>query len=134
MGGLVPDHSLKRWCRNRHVLPATPDVLDMDCAGPLQSAWEVREVHHLEVHPDRIKRATEKFTRVHTTLQAWSLEEFYKVVLLDSDIRVCRDIDDLVVMPTHAAVMWGHIDSRPGVRNSTSYYVKGTFTSKGGIN
>jgi len=67
-----------------------------------------------------VQKCKSKFERAFTKLRAWELEEFPKVVLLDTDLLVRRNVDELFDLPTPTAYMRGHQEHFPRSGNQRS--------------
>ena len=113
----------------------TSDILEVFAAELLRLYWDVRTIEHVEVNQALKSRCKNKFTRVFTKLRAWELNDFRKVVLLDTDILVRRNVDELFDLPTPTAPMRGHLAHEPGkLRPGKSLYDNTTRLQKFGIN
>ena len=57
--------------------------------------WELRRVEHLECQGLYNGSQKNRFAGTFTKLHAIALEEFYKVLLLDADVIIRRNVDHL---------------------------------------
>jgi glycogenin glucosyltransferase len=81
----------------------TPDVSQGSRQTLADLGWEVREVRPIEnPHPEQ-ELLFERFAYSFTKLQAWSLCDYDKLVVLDADTIVLQNIDDLFERPALAA-------------------------------
>ena len=139
MDAMVLGNTLKRT-NTKHdiVLLATPDLLRLSAATSLSLFWDVREVRHVDVDPQATQGSNPRFDKVFTKLRAVELSEYCKVVLLDSDLLVRRNIDELFGLPAPAAVQRGRRDYQPALsRQAKSYFYPDGLAHgklKGGIN
>jgi hypothetical protein len=84
------------------VLLATADVSPAARARLSAQGWSIREASSIaNPHPEA--QMLPRFADVYTKLRAWELEEFDRVVLLDADTLVLRNVDDLFERPGFAA-------------------------------
>jgi glycogenin glucosyltransferase len=83
------------------VAMVTHDVSSAARARLEGSGWSVREVE--SIGNPRADRLMPRFANVFTKLRAWSLVEFDKLVFLDADTVVLRNVDDLFDRPALAA-------------------------------
>jgi hypothetical protein len=85
------------------IVMATPDVTPEARARLVAQGWDVRDVESIRnPHPDD-HLLFARFGNVFTKLRAWSLVDLDKVVLLDADTIVLRNIDALFERPSFAA-------------------------------
>ena len=125
---IVLGESLRR-CKSKHdkILLATSDLMQHASASALRKFWEIREIEHLVVGDVHLS-CDPRFSNVLTKLQVLTLIEYQKIVLLDSDIVVRRNVDELFDIPAPAGMMRGPLDHKPDwVRDPKTY-------RKGGIN
>jgi glycogenin glucosyltransferase len=84
------------------VLLATADVTRVGRARLRAQGWSIRDVAPIpSPHPEA--HMLPRFADVFTKLRAWELEEFDRVVLLDADTLVLRNVDELFDRPAFAA-------------------------------
>ena len=93
------------------VLLATPDLLSYESARALSTFWDVRQQDHAEV-PLKM-RCAPRFRHVFTKLSVMKLTEYDKVLMLDADMLVIRNVDELFGFPAPAGFMRGTDDYRP---------------------
>lgn len=85
------------------VLMVTPDISRATRAKLAAQGWTIREVEAVE-NPNEVSRQLlPRFAASFTKLRAWDLLEYDKVVLLDADTIVLRNVDDLFDRPDFAA-------------------------------
>ena len=102
------------------VLLATPDLLGHPSARALSTFWDVRPQEHVDVTLET--RCAPRFQRVFTKLSVMKLTEYEKVVLLDADMLVVRNVDEIFGFQAPAGFMRGCRDYRPGeVRPPETY-------------
>jgi lipopolysaccharide biosynthesis glycosyltransferase len=65
--------------------------------------WEPREVEPIANPTPEAQRVFARFAAVYTKLRAWELTGFDRVVLLDSDTLVLKNVDELFDRPGFAA-------------------------------
>lgn len=88
--------------RAERVLLATADLSTAARASLAAQGWAVRTVEPIpSPHPEALMLP--RFADVFTKLRAWELEEFDRVVLLDADTLVLRNVDELFERPGFAA-------------------------------
>ena len=97
MDALVLGESLKRQgTRHPYVLLITEEV-PRPWRGVLEKVgWELREVPYLHGEHLCTKAAKKRFAGVFTKLHALNLCEFEKIVLLDLDLLVRKNVDHLL--------------------------------------
>ena len=101
------------------VLLATPDLLGHPSARALSTFWDVRPQEHVDVTLET--RCAPRFQRVFTKLSVMKLTEYEKVVLLDADMLVVRNVDEIFGFRAPAGFMRGWRDYRPEVRPPETY-------------
>ena len=101
------------------VLLATPDLLGHPSARALSTFWDVRPQEHVDVTLET--RCAPRFQRVFTKLSVMKLTEYEKVVLLDADMLVLRNVDEIFGFRAPAGFMRGWRDYRPEVRPPETY-------------
>ena len=133
---LVLGHSLQRHkCKADRVLLVTRDVLRGPASGMLHLFWQIKEVKHIQVSSYMLSRCSDRFRYVFTKLLVLELEQYSKVLLLDSDLLVKSNIDELFEHQAPAAMFRGNSENVPGdVRPRFTYYHRDGETLKGGIN
>ena len=114
------------------VLLATPDLLRHDSARALSTYWDVRQQDHMEVPFEM--RCAPRFRHVFTKLSVMQLTEYEKVLMLDADMLVIRNVDEIFGFPAPAGFMRGSEDYRPAeIRLPQTFRVDGGRLI-GGIN
>ena len=93
------------------VLLATPDLLSYESARALSTFWDVRQQDHAEVPLEM--RCAPRFRHVFTKLSVMKLTDYDKVLMLDADMLVIRNVDELFGFPAPAGFMRGTDDYRP---------------------
>ena len=117
------------------ILLATSDLLQAVAAGMLSFFWEVRETKYINVPRAHVSKCNARFRGVFTKLQAWGLDEFSRVALLDSDLLACRDIDEIMSFCNITALMRGDADWRPGEKRARdTLYGPAGRELRGGVN
>ena len=74
-------------------------MVQAEATAMLELFWEVREVDHLRPTPALVNKCRPRFAKVFTKLQAWGLEEFSRVALLDSDLLARKEIYEIFSFP-----------------------------------
>lgn len=117
-GLLVLDESLRR-CRSAHPLCVVVGSRVTDAARQVIEGAGMASIPAPAVEiPDDIRRANENsdhhrhWSGVFEKLVVFSLSEFEKLVLLDSDMVVIRNIDDLFERPHMSAVLADIVPNR----------------------
>jgi len=82
---------------------ATPDVSARARSTLLQQGWEIVDVDPIESPSSKTAQIYPRFALAFTKLRAFGLEIFDKLVNLDADTVVLRNIDDLFERPGFAA-------------------------------
>lgn len=83
------------------VVLTTPDVTSVAREGLRRLGWEVRNVEAIANPASAL--LFPRFKMVFTKLRAWELDDIERVVLLDADTLVLKNIDDLFERRTFAA-------------------------------
>ncbi len=83
------------------VAMVTADVSAQARARLVAQGWEIREVEPIANPATALLMA--RFGNVFTKLRAWGLTEYTKVVVLDADTLVVRNIDELFERPSLSA-------------------------------
>ena len=95
--------SLRKRTRHHMVLMHTDDVPKVWLEVCEHVGWVTRRIEHVVYHKSLYPRG--RFNNVFTKLRVLGLEEFPKVVLLDTDMLVRTDsIDSIFVKPAPSAV------------------------------
>ena len=69
-----------------------------------------------------------------TKLRALELTEFTKIVVMDTDLLVLRDVDELFAFPAPAACFRGNTEQRPGAQRDSRSFYDSNGNRHGGIN
>jgi hypothetical protein len=85
------------------VLLLTPDVPSRAREDLAAQGWTLRDIEPVKNPTPAHQQLFPRFDKVFTKLRAWELTDFDKVVLLDADMVVVRNIDDLFARPELAA-------------------------------
>lgn len=85
------------------VVMVTDDVSATARADLAALGWEVRAVAPITNPRPSEERLFARFGGTYTKLRAWELTEFDRVVLLDADTLVLRNVDELFERPAFAA-------------------------------
>ena len=80
----------------------TPDVSSAARARLTEQGWQVRSIEPVP-SPDERQALFARFARSFTKLRAFELDDVDKLVLLDADTVVLRNVDDLFDRPAIAA-------------------------------
>ena len=118
---LLLGDSLAHNCRvQKRVLLITECVARSAVQELLHCYWDVRRVQPISVHCTSSDLCEETFKRESAKLRALELIEYEKIVLLDLDLLVLRNIDDLFAFETPAAVnlRHDHEDMNESVRSA----------------
>ena len=127
--------SLKKYnTRYDCVLLATSDVLELSATALLSLYWDVKLIDHVPVHSTLLSKCRDRLSGVFTKLRAWEQTEYAKIVLLDGDLLVTRNVDELLQLPTPTAYMRGHKSPEPGKRRDESTLTNETGQIVYGIN
>ena len=84
------------------ILLATHDVPPESRDRLATQGWTIRDVEPIS-NPRPTRQMLPRFAQVFTKLRAWELEEFDRIVLLDADTLVLKNVDDLFLRPGFAA-------------------------------
>lgn len=108
LGALVLGHSIRKTgSPHARVCLFTDDVPDAFVAL-LSQVWECRRVAHINFVEQLGKYSPEhRFARVFTKLRALELVDFEKILMLDIDTLVRRNIDELFELKPPAAMRRG---------------------------
>ncbi|GAA6004904.1 hypothetical protein JCM10207_008447 [Rhodosporidiobolus poonsookiae] len=102
-GALVLHHSLvKSGSKYPLVVFATPELPQIARDILTQRGIPIRDIEFLSPPADQKKELDNHDARFHDTwtkLRVFELEEFERLVLLDSDMLVVRNMDELMEMP-----------------------------------
>lgn len=85
------------------VLLVTADVSRSARRRLARAGWTLRDIEVVKNPVPSRQQLFPRFDKVFTKLRAWELEEFEKVVLLDADMVVMRNLDSLFERPELAA-------------------------------
>jgi glycogenin glucosyltransferase len=85
------------------VVMVTPDVSTRARESLRAQDWQVMEVEPIDSPTPDTAQLYPRFALTFTKLRAFGLEGFDKIVLLDADTVVLRNIDDLFERPSFAA-------------------------------
>lgn len=89
-------------CREPKLVLATRDVSDGARKQLAREGWEVRQVDPID-NPAADHLLFPRFASVFVKLRAWALTDLDRVVLLDADTLVLKNIDSLFERRTFAA-------------------------------
>ena len=85
------------------VLMVTPEVRQVTRDNLAAQGWTVREIEPIANPNTATQQMLPRFDAAYTKLRAWQLVEFDKVVLLDADTLVLKNVDELFDRPEIAA-------------------------------
>ncbi|MEP7125229.1 MAG: glycosyltransferase family 8 protein [Byssovorax sp.] len=85
------------------VLMVTPEVRMVTRDRLAAQGWIIREIAPIPNPNPATQRMLPRFSAAYTKLRAWQLTDFDKVVLLDADTLVMKNVDDLFDRPELAA-------------------------------
>lgn len=85
------------------VLMVTPDVSDHARAALAHEGWTLRPIEPIANPNPATMHMLPRFGAAYTKLRAWELTEYDKLVFLDGDTIVVKNIDDLFDRPAFAA-------------------------------
>ena len=85
------------------IVMVTPEVPPAERAHLASQGWLIRDVEPIDNPNPEASLLFARFGKVFTKLRAWDLADLDKVVLLDADTVVLRNIDDLFARPDFAA-------------------------------
>jgi hypothetical protein len=89
--------------REPMVLMVTADVPSAARTRLASQGWTLREIEPVKNPTPAKQLLFPRFDKVFTKLRAWELVEFDKVVLLDADMVVLKNIDELFERPELSA-------------------------------
>jgi alpha-N-acetylglucosamine transferase len=81
----------------------TPEVRPVTRDRLTAQGWTVREIAPIPNPDPATQQMLPRFGAAYTKLRAWQLTDFDKVVLLDADTIVMKNVDDLFERPELAA-------------------------------
>ena len=81
------------------VLMVTPEVRVVTRDRLAAEGWAVREIAPIPNPNPSTQQMLPRFAAAYTKLRAWQLTDFDKVVLLDADTIVMKNVDDLFEHP-----------------------------------
>lgn len=112
LGAIVLGHSIRRT-RTRHSLVCLhADDVPEEFLALLRRVWDCRQVEHVQAASTLSWEDQDaRFEKVFTKLRAMSLVDFEKVLVMDIDMLVVRNIDDLFDLPAPAAMKRGMNDT-----------------------
>ena len=102
LSAAVLGHSLKANTNHDMVLMYTNDVENDWLRICTSVGWKLRLVKHIKFQKELYP--TGRFSHVFTKLHAVGMEEYDKVIVLDTDVLVRHDMDELFEGQTPAAV------------------------------
>lgn len=85
------------------IVMVTPEVRPVTRDRLASQGWVVRAIEPIENPNPTTQQMLPRFGAAYTKLRAWQLLELDKVVLLDADTIVVRNVDDLFERPEIAA-------------------------------
>ena len=85
------------------VLMVTPEVRPVTRDRLTEQGWTVREVQPIANPNASTQQMLPRFGAAYTKLRAWELVDFDRVVFLDADTIVLKNVDDLFARPEIAA-------------------------------
>ena len=85
------------------VLLVTPEVRPVTRERLVAQGWRIHEIAPIPNPNPSTQQMFPRFGAAYTKLRAWQLTEFDKVVLLDADTIVMKNVDDLFDRPELAA-------------------------------
>ncbi|MFT3765000.1 MAG: glycosyltransferase family 8 protein [Minicystis sp.] len=85
------------------VLMVTPEVRPITRDRLAAQGWTIREVDPIENPNPATQQMLPRFGAAYTKLRAWELDEYDKLVFLDADTIVVKNVDDLFERPALAA-------------------------------
>jgi alpha-N-acetylglucosamine transferase len=85
------------------VAMVTPEIRSGTRDRLAGQGWTVREVQPIENPNPATQQMLPRFGAAYTKLRAWQLQDLDRVVLLDADTIVLRNVDDLFERPEIAA-------------------------------
>src|SRR5262249_253339 len=85
------------------VLMVTQDVRPVTRTRLADQGWTIQEIEPIDNPNPATHQMLPRFGAAYTKLRAWELIEFEKVVLLDADTVVLKNVDDLFERPEIAA-------------------------------
>lgn len=142
LGALVLGQRLKELSPNiERVMLHTDDVPSNYLeAFEKDGLWQLRRVDYIDGVADLYVSKGNIFDGVFTKLQAWTLEDFAKVLLLDLDIIPLKPLDDLFNLRCPAAMVRGQGENTHGEEVDGSRFFGGEdnkdypWGQQGGIN
>jgi alpha-N-acetylglucosamine transferase len=85
------------------VVMVTADISPTARARLAGQGWELRDVEPIQNPNPESLQVFPRFATVFTKLRAWELTDIERVVLLDADTLVLKNVDDLFLRPGFAA-------------------------------
>jgi glycogenin len=85
------------------VAMVTADISPAARVRLAAQGWELRDTARLANPTPKALQSFPRFSVVYTKLRAWELTDFDRVVMLDADTLVLRNVDDLFDRPGFAA-------------------------------
>jgi glycogenin glucosyltransferase len=89
--------------RERRLALVTHDVTEPARRQLARQGWELREIEEIASPSRETEQLYPRFGRTFTKLRAFGLPDLDKIVLLDADTLVMRNVDDLFERPSIAA-------------------------------
>lgn len=134
---LVLGYSLELHCGHSNtprILLLEEGAIDTCGVELLHAFWEVQLVRHLPVHETQTAQAESRFQFVFSKLRALELYQYKKVVVLDLDLLVQRDISHMFCFGAPMAVFRGNGDWAAGQPRNPDSFFNRTGDLTGGIN
>lgn len=109
IGALIFGYSLKQVTNYDIVIMVTPDVPDAQ-KNILREVYDVvLEIDYVEIDKGLIKDYDHnRFKDIFTKLQCFKLTQYEKIIMIDIDMLIIRDMDDLFNLKAPAASLKNH--------------------------
>lgn len=134
LGAMVTGYSLKQTKPDADMILMVTESVPPNQIELLQDFYQVVHIKEIEA-PKRIFKEYEwsRFKHVFTKLEALNFVEYAKIIFLDIDMLITRNIDELFGLPTPAATCIYH-KLKHSQLIPKKYMVRGPYKSAYGIN
>lgn len=105
-GAIVLGHSLKKTNTKYDRIIMTTNDVSLECINILKQIFTyIIPIDYISAHENIFQKTDSKFLEVFTKFQALSLTQYSKIILLDTDMIITKNIDHLFSLKPPAACL-----------------------------